>query len=216
MSSTGGIRRIVCLLRKPTSTAESEGVGGRDGDGAWRGTTLAEEFGGVRDDFEVDTRGPDRGCRAKPGWTRARRPVLQSKRTVTWVKLPPTRNPNRMSTLEVSPAESSAGKSKNTRSLTIFSIQIGDRQTGSGKPDCQQRDDASHLSDGHSGFREEHVSRQTLRGCPRGSRFARSKDGYIGRRKEIDFLVGHEPRDGRAEDVMKLDSGARRGIRRAV
>src|SRR6058998_2125635 len=46
-----------------------------------------------------------------------------------------------------------------------------------------------------------------IAGLPTWFTIRASKDGYIGRRKEIDFLVAMNPETAR-EDVMKLDSGA--------
>src|SRR5436305_7963233 len=47
----------------------------------------------------------------------------------------------------------------------------------------------------------------TIAGLPTWFTIRASKQGYIGRRKEIDFLVAMNPETAR-EDVMKLDSGA--------
>src|SRR5919206_1393662 len=46
-----------------------------------------------------------------------------------------------------------------------------------------------------------------IAGLPTWFTIRASKQGYIGRRKEIDFLVAMNPETAR-EDVMKLDSGA--------
>src|SRR6201998_4695563 len=46
-----------------------------------------------------------------------------------------------------------------------------------------------------------------IAGLPTWFTIRASKKGYIGRRKEIDFLVAMNPETAR-EDVMKLDSGA--------
>jgi 2-oxoglutarate ferredoxin oxidoreductase subunit alpha len=46
-----------------------------------------------------------------------------------------------------------------------------------------------------------------IAGLPTWFTIRASKDGYIGRRKEIDFLIAMNPETAR-EDVMKLDSGA--------
>lgn len=46
-----------------------------------------------------------------------------------------------------------------------------------------------------------------IAGLPTWFTIRASKDGYIGRRKEIDFLVAMNPETAR-EDVLKLDSGA--------
>src|SRR5881392_1489761 len=46
-----------------------------------------------------------------------------------------------------------------------------------------------------------------IAGLPTWFTIRASKHGYIGRRKEIDFLVAMNPETAR-EDVMKLDSGA--------
>src|SRR5437870_3912655 len=46
-----------------------------------------------------------------------------------------------------------------------------------------------------------------IAGLPTWFTIRASKDGYIGRRKEIDFLVAMNPETAR-EDVMKLEAGA--------
>src|ERR1041384_1744421 len=46
-----------------------------------------------------------------------------------------------------------------------------------------------------------------IAGLPTWFTIRASKHGYIGRRKEIDFLIAMNPETAR-EDVMKLDSGA--------
>src|SRR2546427_1776761 len=46
-----------------------------------------------------------------------------------------------------------------------------------------------------------------IQGLPTWFTIRASKHGYIGRKKEIDFLVAMNPETAR-EDVMKLDSGA--------
>src|SRR6266513_2588541 len=46
-----------------------------------------------------------------------------------------------------------------------------------------------------------------IAGLPTWCTIRASKDGYIGRRKEIDVLIAMNPETAR-EDVMKLDSGA--------
>src|SRR5436189_6072884 len=46
-----------------------------------------------------------------------------------------------------------------------------------------------------------------IAGLPTWFTIRASKDGYIGRRKEIDFLVAMNPETAR-EDVMKLENGA--------
>src|ERR1051325_8591996 len=46
-----------------------------------------------------------------------------------------------------------------------------------------------------------------IAGLPTWFTIRASKDGYIGRRKEIDFLIAMNPETAR-EDVMKLDSGS--------
>src|SRR5260221_10177692 len=46
-----------------------------------------------------------------------------------------------------------------------------------------------------------------IQGLPTWFTIRASKQGYIGRKKEVDFLVAMNPETAR-EDVMKLDSGA--------
>ena len=46
-----------------------------------------------------------------------------------------------------------------------------------------------------------------IQGLPTWFTIRASKHGYIGRKKEIDFLVAMNPETAR-EDVMNLDSGA--------
>src|ERR1039458_4473664 len=74
------------------------------------------------------------------------------------------------------------------------------------QPDRQLRPHASHLSDGYPGLRQEHVP-SNIAGLPTWFTIRVSKHGYIGRRKEIDFVVAMNPETAR-EDVLKLDSGS--------
>src|SRR5258708_12254560 len=46
-----------------------------------------------------------------------------------------------------------------------------------------------------------------IQGLPTWFTIRASKDGYVGRKKEIDFLVAMNPETAR-EDVLKLDPGA--------
>ena len=50
---------------------------------------------------------------------------------------------------------------------------------------------------------------RTSRDCPPGTRSRANKDGYIARKKEIDFVVAMNAETAQ-EDVMSLAAGARR------
>ena len=77
------------------------------------------------------------------------------------------------------------------------------------QPDRQPRAAALDLPDGRARSRARTCSRRTSPGCPPGSRSARASDGYIARKKEIDFLVAMNPETAR-EDVLALDAGRAR------
>ena len=58
-------------------------------------------------------------------------------------------------------------------------------------------------------------SRRTSPGCRPGTRSAPASDGYIARKKEVDFLVAMNAETAK-EDVLTLEPGARRRLRRAA
>ena len=75
-----------------------------------------------------------------------------------------------------------------------------------GQPDCQFRPDAFLFQMGIP-VSGKNMFPSNIAGLPTWFTIRASKYGYIGRRKEIDFLVAMNPETAR-EDVMKLDSGA--------
>ncbi|HEY1340389.1 MAG TPA: 2-oxoacid:acceptor oxidoreductase subunit alpha [Bryobacteraceae bacterium] len=109
-----------------------------------------------------------------------------------------------MSTLEVSPAEPLPGHSD--RSVTNdFSIQVATvNGSGSQTANTVLMRAIFQMGIPVSG---KNMFPSNIAGLPTWFTIRASKHGYIGRRKEIDFLVAMNPETAR-EDVMKLDSGA--------
>jgi 2-oxoglutarate ferredoxin oxidoreductase subunit alpha len=109
-----------------------------------------------------------------------------------------------MSTLEVSPAESASGQT-NHQLINDFSIQVA-TVNGSGSQTANTVLMRSLFQMGIP-VSGKNMFPSNIAGLPTWFTIRASKHGYIGRRKEIDFLVAMNPETAR-EDVMKLDSGA--------
>ncbi|HEY2016928.1 MAG TPA: 2-oxoacid:acceptor oxidoreductase subunit alpha [Bryobacteraceae bacterium] len=109
-----------------------------------------------------------------------------------------------MSTLEVSPAEPLSGQSGHSV-INDFSIQIA-TVNGSGSQTANSVLMRSIFQMGIP-VSGKNMFPSNIAGLPTWFTIRASKHGYIGRRKEIDFLVAMNPETAR-EDVMKLDSGA--------
>jgi len=109
-----------------------------------------------------------------------------------------------MSTLEVSPAEPIAGRPDHSI-INDFSIQVA-TVNGSGSQTANSVLMRSLFQMGIP-VSGKNMFPSNIAGLPTWFTIRASKDGYIGRRKEIDFLVAMNPETAR-EDVMKLDSGA--------
>ncbi|HTX34954.1 MAG TPA: 2-oxoacid:acceptor oxidoreductase subunit alpha [Bryobacteraceae bacterium] len=109
-----------------------------------------------------------------------------------------------MSTLEVSPSEPASGSSGH--SITNdFSIQVA-TVNGSGSQTANTVLMRSLFQMGIP-VSGKNMFPSNIAGLPTWFTIRASKHGYIGRRKEIDFLVAMNPETAR-EDVMKLDRGA--------
>jgi 2-oxoglutarate ferredoxin oxidoreductase subunit alpha len=109
-----------------------------------------------------------------------------------------------MSTLEVSPAEPLSGQPGHTVT-NDFSIQVA-TVNGSGSQTANTVLMRSLFQMGIP-VSGKNMFPSNIAGLPTWFTIRASKHGYIGRRKEIDFLVAMNPETAR-EDVMKLDSGA--------
>src|SRR5919206_1616901 len=109
-----------------------------------------------------------------------------------------------MSTLEVSPAESASGQT-NHQLINDFSIQVA-TVNGSGSQTANSVLMRALFQMGMP-VSGKNMFPSNIAGLPTWFTIRASKHGYIGRRKEIDFLVAMNPETAR-EDVMKLDSGA--------
>jgi len=109
-----------------------------------------------------------------------------------------------MSTLEVSPAESLPGHSGHAV-INDFSIQIA-TVNGSGSQTANTVLMRSLFQMGIP-VSGKNMFPSNIAGLPTWFTIRASRHGYIGRRKEIDFLVAMNPETAR-EDVMNLDSGA--------
>jgi 2-oxoglutarate/2-oxoacid ferredoxin oxidoreductase subunit alpha len=109
-----------------------------------------------------------------------------------------------MSTLEVSPAEPASGGSGHSV-LNDFSIQVATvNGSGSQTANTVLMRAIFQMGIPVSG---KNMFPSNIAGLPTWFTIRVSKHGWIGRRKEIDFLVAMNPETAR-EDVMKLDSGA--------
>ncbi|HEV3199709.1 MAG TPA: 2-oxoacid:acceptor oxidoreductase subunit alpha [Bryobacteraceae bacterium] len=109
-----------------------------------------------------------------------------------------------MSTLEVSPVEPLSGQS-NHSVTNDFSIQVA-TVNGSGSQTANSVLMRSIFQMGIP-VSGKNMFPSNIAGLPTWFTIRASKHGYIGRRKEIDFLIAMNPETAR-EDVMKLDSGA--------
>jgi 2-oxoglutarate ferredoxin oxidoreductase subunit alpha len=109
-----------------------------------------------------------------------------------------------MSTLEVSPSEPLSGPSEHSV-VNDFSIQVATvNGSGSQTANTVLMRAIFQMGIPVSG---KNMFPSNIAGLPTWFTIRASKHGYIGRRKEIDFLVAMNPETAR-EDVMKLDSGA--------
>src|SRR3954454_23642651 len=109
-----------------------------------------------------------------------------------------------MSTIEVSPSEPVSGRSGHSV-INDFSIQIA-TVNGSGSQTANTVLMRSLFQMGIP-VSGKNMFPSNIAGLPTWFTIRASKHGYIGRRKEIDFLVAMNPETAR-EDVMKLESGA--------
>ena len=109
-----------------------------------------------------------------------------------------------MSTLEVSPAEPRFSEPGH-RVVNDFSIQVA-TVNGSGSQTANTVLMRSIFQMGIP-VSGKNMFPSNIAGLPTWFTIRASKQGYIGRKKEIDFLVAMNPETAR-EDVMKLDSGA--------
>src|SRR3984957_6639906 len=108
-----------------------------------------------------------------------------------------------MSTLEVSPAEPSSRP--NDLVVNDLSIQVATvNGSGSQTPNSVLMRSLFQMGIPVSG---KNMFPSNIAGLPTWFTIRASKHGYIGRKKEIDFLVAMNPETAR-EDVMKLESGA--------
>ncbi len=109
-----------------------------------------------------------------------------------------------MSTIEVSPAESLPGQSSHSV-VNDFSIQVATvNGSGSQTANTVLMRALFQMGIPVSG---KNMFPSNIAGLPTWFTIRASKQGYIGRRREIDFLVAMNPETAR-EDVMKLESGA--------
>src|SRR5437763_15945705 len=109
-----------------------------------------------------------------------------------------------MSTLEVSPAESRPSQPRH-QLVNDFSIQVA-TVNGSGSQTANSVLMRSLFQMGIP-VSGKNMFPSNIAGLPTRFTIRASKHGWIGRKKEIDFLVAMNPETAR-EDVMKLDSGA--------
>src|ERR1700730_2785656 len=109
-----------------------------------------------------------------------------------------------MSTIEVSPVSPPSGELQR-QIINDFSIQVA-TVNGSGS---QTANNVLMRSIFQMGIpvSGKNMFPSNIQGLPTWFTIRASKHGYIGRRKEIDFLIAMNPETAR-EDVMKLDSGA--------
>ncbi len=108
-----------------------------------------------------------------------------------------------MSTLEVSPVEPSSRPADPV--VNDFSIQVATiNGSGSQTANTVLMRSLFQMGIPVSG---KNMFPSNIAGLPTWFTIRASKHGYIGRRKEIDFLVAMNPETAR-EDVMKLDGGA--------
>ena len=107
-----------------------------------------------------------------------------------------------MSTLEVSPVETSRGQAEK---INDFSIQVATvNGSGSQTANTVLLRALFQMGIPVSG---KNMFPSNIAGLPTWFTIRASKHGYLARRKEVDFLVAMNPETAR-EDVLKLDSGA--------
>src|ERR1700675_1912514 len=109
-----------------------------------------------------------------------------------------------MSTVEVTPASSRSGQPSHTVT-NDFSIQVA-TVNGSGSQTANSVLMRAIFQMGIP-VSGKNMFPSNIQGLPTWFTIRASKQGYIGRKKEIDFLVAMNPETAR-EDVMKLDRGA--------
>src|SRR5437870_1024352 len=109
-----------------------------------------------------------------------------------------------MSTIEVSPASPRSGEFRQPV-VNDFSIQVA-TVNGSGSQTANSVLMRSIFQMGVP-VSGKNMFPSNIQGLPTWFTIRASKHGYIGRKKEIDFLVAMNPETAR-EDVMKLESGA--------
>src|SRR5258707_9975956 len=109
-----------------------------------------------------------------------------------------------MSTLQVAPVETRSGDPER-QVVNDFSIQVA-TVNGSGSQTANSVLMRSIFQMGIP-VSGKNMFPSNIAGLPTWFTIRASKHGYIGRRKEIDFLIAMNPETAR-EDVMKLDSGA--------
>src|ERR1039458_7663664 len=108
-----------------------------------------------------------------------------------------------MSTLEVSPAESLPEQSSHPI-VNDFSIQVA-TVNGSGSQTANSVLMRAIFQMGIP-VSGQNMFPSNISGLPTWFTIRASKQGYLGRRKEIDFLVAMNPETAR-EDVLKMASG---------
>src|SRR5436190_16005528 len=109
-----------------------------------------------------------------------------------------------MSTVEVTPASSRSGEFQQPV-VNDFSIQVATiNGSGSQTANSVLMRAIFQMGIPVSG---KNMFPSNIQGLPTWFTIRASKRGYIGRKKELDFLVAMNPETAR-EDVMKLDSGA--------
>ncbi len=117
-----------------------------------------------------------------------------------------------MSTIEVSPASPRSGEFQQPV-VNDFSIQVATiNGSGSQTANSVLMRAIFQMGIPVSG---KNMFPSNIQGLPTWFTIRASKHGYIGRKKEIDFLVAMNPETAR-EDVMKLDRGRGGGLRRAA
>src|SRR5216684_4010449 len=109
-----------------------------------------------------------------------------------------------MSTIEASPAAQRSGEFQQPV-VNDFSIQVA-TVNGSGSQTANSVLMRSIFQMGVP-VSGKNMFPSNIQGLPTWFTIRASKHGYIGRKKEVDFLVAMNPETAR-EDVMKLDSGA--------
>src|SRR6202165_1152653 len=109
-----------------------------------------------------------------------------------------------MSTVEVTPASSRSGEFQQPV-VNDFSIQVA-TVNGSGSQTANSVLMRSIFQMGIP-VSGKNMFPSNIQGLPTWFTIRASKHGYIGRKKEIDFLVAMNPETAR-EDVMNLESGA--------